>query len=318
MAGNVWEWTADYYDKDYYAKAAYVYPFNSESGVVRVIRGGSWSSRERLIRTVNRGWDIQDYSDDNDGFRCALNAEKIVPKNAVALAQATGTQASVRAQEITYQMTVNAQVKATQNAMHACVKGSPIHNKSNFPLRVCDDFTSNDNGWYVSSDNNEWGIASYSITNGSYIWDWQAKKGIMHRSNLDSVTVKDFEASLLAQRISGTEEDACYGMVFRKYGSSYYWFEVCDNQQFSVSLSGVDNKWETQVEWTKAPVIKPGQPNWLTVVGKGNHFIFYINNKEVGSIDNDESLYGTVGLGIELSKDQSAQYSLKKFIIFAP
>jgi len=73
MAGNVAEWVADYYDKNYYKAAPAKNPNGPKTGSQRVVRGGSWDSRARPI--YFRFYANPDRRRSDLGFRCALTAK---------------------------------------------------------------------------------------------------------------------------------------------------------------------------------------------------------------------------------------------------
>ena len=75
--GNVWEWTADWFDPAYYARSPRAAPAGPQDGTHRVMRGGSYLCHEsycRRYRVAARSANSPDSTTGNLGFRCARDA----------------------------------------------------------------------------------------------------------------------------------------------------------------------------------------------------------------------------------------------------
>jgi serine/threonine-protein kinase len=71
MAGNVWEWVSDFYDKDYYRNSTKNNPPGALAGLSHVLRGGAYYQDMSGIRSTDRYMGAPTVAYSFIGFRCA-------------------------------------------------------------------------------------------------------------------------------------------------------------------------------------------------------------------------------------------------------
>jgi sulfatase modifying factor 1 len=76
MAGSMSEWTADYFEREYYSKSPAVDPQGPAEGTYRIIRGGAWSDAPKRVTVFFRNWVRPTQRQANIGFRCAKSVSR--------------------------------------------------------------------------------------------------------------------------------------------------------------------------------------------------------------------------------------------------
>lgn len=71
LAGNVWEWVEDWFDKGFYLRPVSHNPLNDQPGKRKVIRGGGWGNYAAGLRSTLRHANPPDIGLSMVGFRCA-------------------------------------------------------------------------------------------------------------------------------------------------------------------------------------------------------------------------------------------------------
>ena len=70
MHGNVWEWCSDWFEFAYYLESPRENPQGPDTGLVRILRGGSWVVSD-IGTTTTRWFDAPFKGTSEYGFRCA-------------------------------------------------------------------------------------------------------------------------------------------------------------------------------------------------------------------------------------------------------
>ncbi len=74
MAGNVWEWVADWFSEDYYAESPSENPLGPGNGTDRVFRGTSWNDiKVWEVRVSARFANNPETTSQSGGFRCQIS-----------------------------------------------------------------------------------------------------------------------------------------------------------------------------------------------------------------------------------------------------
>lgn len=73
MLGNVWQWTADWYERKYDGGQDNQNPVGPPRGKELAQRGGSWLVSPWNARVSSRGWSGPEVRDSDVGFRCVRN-----------------------------------------------------------------------------------------------------------------------------------------------------------------------------------------------------------------------------------------------------
>jgi formylglycine-generating enzyme required for sulfatase activity len=80
MAGNVFEWVADWYAPGGYGTADPVNePTGPAQGTTKIIKGGSWWDNAFYLRGANRGTMLPTFAVNYVGFRCVKETGSVAP-----------------------------------------------------------------------------------------------------------------------------------------------------------------------------------------------------------------------------------------------
>ncbi len=126
MAGNVWEWCSDIFDKDYYKTAPVNNPTGPIIGTTRVLRGGSWDSNisyyDSTRCAVRYNSNPNTYGN-NIGFRCAFSTADTLVDNYIQSQSKSDTPSVINSSTPIQNKPDNPLIKSTENLIGEVVSG---------------------------------------------------------------------------------------------------------------------------------------------------------------------------------------------------
>jgi len=211
---------------------------------------------------------------------------------------------------------------ATQRAIQATSTSQAIQTtiatvSSQWDALMSDSYTSNLNRWELGEDDDGYANIIRTIDSGVYKWDATSKKRFISWIKASTKSVGDFLLTVEIHRTEGTRSSD-YGLIFRRdIGGNYYYFGI--NEYGYHVLLNYNNKWIDIIEWAPSSAILPESPNRLTVIAKGSHFTFLINDQFVATATDDRISQGITALAIKLHRaDQQAVFEFDNFELKVP
>lgn len=187
-------------------------------------------------------------------------------------------------------------------------------------LRVMDErFDTNANGWPEGEELDEYADTHEQVTEGVYRLTHRALQGYYSFRYPEIDNLKDFHLRATVQQVSGPPNGA-YGLVFRHLGWNHYSFTISNSRRIEIYRHHIvdEQDWESQYE-VQSEAVRPGEPNELTVLGRGDRFAFCLNG---GLVTELELTYYSLGrLGITVAQDEAgdeAVFEFSDFVVHVP
>jgi hypothetical protein len=213
--------------------------------------------------------------------------------------------------------TIPPNVHATDTAAPTAQASATIQTTVPWNLNIMDDFSSNIHDWPIWTDKKDTcSINNLHLQNGAIFWKMDGFTGnncFYFAYPTEFAPSRDFDVSVDVQRTANSGQGDG-GIAFRaKDNDNFYTFGINDTLQSFIILYYQSGSMNTLTDWTMDQAIRSGQVNHLTVSGRGSHFTFSINGKQVATLDNDGIYSGYVGLGIDIFNGASISFMYDNF-----
>jgi hypothetical protein len=200
----------------------------------------------------------------------------------------------------------------------AQASATPGQTGNDWPLILKDTFDNNSNNWFNGTYDGDYITETVSIVGGKYKWVTTAKDTVTDFGNPDLGPLGDFFVSAEGQQLSGSS-NAEYGLMLRHTDAGDYTFGINENTGEYYFGLWYNDDYTFLIDYTASSAIHQGKPNLLAVQASGSQFLLYINEEEVGEVDDSTISNGDVAVTIYLdSAGDTAVFAFDNFEVYGP
>lgn len=172
--------------------------------------------------------------------------------------------------------------------------------------------------WFVGDYEKQYGDVQITIKDGVYVWDVLDSKNYTQSTDFYyRSVVRDFDVYMDVKFIEGSSfGGTCGGFYFRMPATGWndgaYTFVVCDDSHYTIEFYE-NNKWYPITFSDYEDSIRRSDWNRIEVHAREDHFTFNINNTQIFETTDDRLKAGSLGILVNIEKDNSAEIWFDNF-----
>ncbi len=219
-------------------------------------------------------------------------------------------------QTITANATSTASVNATQQAMRTATALARAADQDTYEF--VERFDQISGRWFVGVYNKRYGDARIAIKDGIYIWDIANSKDYTLSTDFyKGNKLKDFDIYMDSKFVEGSRLGAvCSGFFFRRPSQAWtngaYIFTICNDSHYEIQFYN-ESGWQTITNSDYESIIQRSDWNRIEISASGERFEFIINGLTVFEMTDDRLQAGSLGIFIDMDKDNSAEIWFDNF-----
>lgn len=206
--------------------------------------------------------------------------------------------------EIQSTATARAQARATARAAPTVTAIARATALAGATVTFQEDFTTNENGWWVGEGSDDYGDYESRVVDGVYRFSMTSKQPAWNWNWVPNYSAKDFWLRVQVTLVEASA-DANVSITFRENkNSDFYRVQFANDGTYRVRLFQ-GGEWRTLQEWMSSDAIRlePGVANIFAVLVEGSDFTLYANDQELATVqDSALSEAGKISLAIGLDE----------------